>query len=154
MTALLLTHEEAALKALGVACQSASRYYETASEVTKDEWRDFATRRRLAYDQAAGRISELLRRDELLPGTPDEDMEWLKQLKLRAQAALSGDEAGTLLKSFSRMEHKVWLALGEFGLAGIGPDCAPVAKSLDGLLMEGFLWLGREKAALLRKEDN
>lgn len=154
MSHVMLTPEEAGLKALGVACQSASRFYETASDVTQDNWRDFAASRSKTYATTALRIAELLRRDELLPGTPDEDMEWLKQLALRAQAALSGDEAGTLLKSFTRMERKVWDALGEFGLAGISPGCAEMTKSLGAFVMEGFLWLGEEKDAFLGSDGN
>jgi len=95
-----------------------------------------------------------LRRDELLPGTPDADMEWLKQLALKAQAALSGDEAGSLLKSFKRAEYKVWDALGELGLAGLGPGCADMAESLADLVMEGFLWLGEENEAFLKEGGN
>lgn len=154
MSHVLLTPEEAGLKALGIACQSASRLYETASDVTRENWRNFAADRSKAYAAAALRIAELLRRDELFPGTPDEDMEWLKQLALRAQAALSGDEAGSLLKSFARTEHKVWAALGEFGLAGIGPGCADMAKSLGEFVMDGFLWLGEEKEAFLKAGKN
>ncbi|MDP1625771.1 hypothetical protein [Parvibaculum sp.] len=154
MNTLLLTPEEAALKELGVACQSASRYYETATEVAEDRWRDFAARRSAAYAEAAQRIAEILRRDELLPGTPDADMEWLKQLALKAQAALSGDEAGSLLKSFKRAEYKVWDALGELGLAGLGPGCADMAESLADLVMEGFLWLGEENEAFLKEGGN
>ncbi len=48
MNQLLLTQSEAALRALGVACQSASRYYETASNVTNNHWRDFAANRSVA----------------------------------------------------------------------------------------------------------
>ncbi|PKQ07735.1 MAG: hypothetical protein CVT73_08290 [Alphaproteobacteria bacterium HGW-Alphaproteobacteria-12] len=153
MNQLLLTPEEGALKALGVACQSASRFYETAADITHESWRAFANRRREGYAGAARRVTGLLRRDELLPGTPDEDMEWLKGLAMRAQAAISGDEAGTLLKSFMRTERKVWHAIGEFGLAGIGPDGADTAKDIADFVMAGFLWLGEEKKAFLTGED-
>lgn len=152
MNQLLLTPEEGALKALGVACQSASRFYETAADITHESWRAFATQRREGYASAAQRITGLLRRDELLPGTPDEDMAWLKELAMRAQAAISGDEAGTLLKSFLRTERKVWDAIGEFGLAGIGPDGADTAKEIADFVMAGFLWLGEEKKAFLSGE--
>ncbi|ABS63208.1 hypothetical protein Plav_1589 [Parvibaculum lavamentivorans DS-1] len=151
MNTVMLTPEEAGLKALGVACQSASRFYETAADVTHGHWQDFAKRRTGIYAAAALRIAELLQRDELLPGTPDEDMEWLKQLALRAQAALSGDEAGTLLKSFTRAERRIWDALGEFGAAGIAPGCAEIANSLANTAMEGFLWLGEEKEVFLKE---
>lgn len=154
MNQLLLTQSEAALRALGVACQSASRYYETASNVTSHHWRDFTASRSVAYRDMSRRIGEQLKRDEVLPGSPDEDMEWLKEIALRAQAAISGDEAGTLLKGFARTEQKVWDALGELGLAGMPAATAGMAKELAALTTEGFLWLGREKAALLKEEEN
>ncbi|WP_333670612.1 hypothetical protein [Parvibaculum sp.] len=154
MNQLLLTQSEAALRALGVACQSASRYYETASNVTHNHWRDFAANRSVAYRDMSRRIAELLKREEVLPGSPDEDMEWLKEIALRAQAAISGDEAGTLLKGCARTEQKVWDALGEFGFAGIPAASDATMKELATLVTEGFLWLGREKEALLKQEEN
>lgn len=154
MNQVLLTQSEAALRALGVACQSASRYYETAANVTHNDWREFAASRSVAYRDMSRRIAEQLKRDEVLPGSPDEDMEWLKEIALRAQAAISGDEAGTLLKGFSRTEQKVWDALGEFGFAGMPAAAAGLVKELAAFTTEGFLWLGREKAALLKDNGN
>ncbi len=154
MNQVLLTQSEAALRALGVACQSASRYYETASNVTQSHWRDFAASRSVAYRDMSRRIGEQLKREEVLPGSPDEDMEWLKGIALRAQAAISGDEAGTLLKGFARTEQKVWEALGEFGFAGMPKASASMVKELAAFTAEGFLWLGREKEALLKQEGN
>lgn len=149
MNQLMLSQEEGAFRALGVACQSAARYYETAVEVTEGEWQRFVTERAASYAEAARRITELLKQDEVLPGSPDADMEWLKQIALRAQAAISGDEAGTLLKSFARTEHKVWDSLGDLGHAGMSPAHAGAASDLGRIVMDGFRWLGKEKQAFL-----
>lgn len=149
MNRLMLSEEEGAFRALGVACQSAALYYETAAEVTEGDWQRFARARAAAYAEAARRITELLKQDEVLPGSPDADMEWLKQIALRAQAAISGDEAGSLLKSFARAEHKVWDALGDLGHAGISSAHADAANELGRIAMDGFLWLGKEKQAFL-----
>jgi hypothetical protein len=149
MNQLMLSQEEGAFRAAGVACQSASHYYEAAVNVTEGEWQAFARKRAAAYADAAKRITELLKRDEVLPGSPDADMEWLKQIALRAQAAISGDEAGTLLKSFARTERKVWDAVGELGQAGVSPAHGEAASDLAKTVMDGFLWLGKEKQAFL-----
>jgi len=154
MNQLMLSPEEGAFRALGVACQSASRYYEAAIDVTSDEWKAFAKGRATAYADAARRITELLKRDELLPGSPDADMEWLKQIALRAQTAISGDEAGTLLKSFARTERQVWDALGELGQTGVSPAHGQTAENIAQIVMDGFLWLGKEKEAFLDAGNN
>ncbi|MFA7639400.1 MAG: hypothetical protein WCY02_08820 [Parvibaculum sp.] len=151
MSQLLLTQSEAALKELGIACQSASRYYHTAASVTHDRWRNFAASRALAYRDIGKRIAEELKREDILPGTPDEDLEWLKEIALRAQAVIAGDEESMLLKGFARTEHKVWAALGELGNAGVPSVGAETIEGLANHLMGGFLWLGREKEALLKE---
>ncbi|MGB6085224.1 hypothetical protein [Parvibaculum sp.] len=151
MSQLLLTQSEAALKELGIACQSASRYYHTAASVTHDRWSSFAAARALAYRDIGKRIAEELKREDVLPGTPDEDLEWLKEITLRAQAVIAGDEEGMLLRGFARAEHRVWNALGEFGHAGVPPMAAEIIEGLANHLMGGFLWLGREKEALLKE---
>ena len=77
------------------------------------------------------RIGEALKREDILPGSPDEDMEWLKEIALRAQTALSGDERGTLLKGFAQTERKIWDALGSLGAAGgIAPEIHAIARGL------------------------
>lgn len=153
MNQFMLSQEEGAFRALGVACQSANRYYEAAADVTENEWQAFVKERAAAYASAAKRIAELLKRDEVLPGSPDADMEWLKQIALRAQTAISGDEAGTLLKSFARTERKVWDALGDLGQAGVSPAHGEAASDLAKIVMDGFLWLGKEKQAFLDNGD-
>lgn len=151
MNQLLLTQPEAALKELGIACQSASRYYDTAASVTHDRWYNFAASRSLTYRDIGKRIAEQLKREDVLPGSPDEDLEWLKEITLRAQAVISGDEEGMLLKGFARAERKVWDTLGELGNAGVPPQAAEVVEGLANHIMGGFLWLGREKEALLKE---
>ena len=153
MNTQLLSPAEAALKALGISCQSASRFYETATTLTRDEWRDFAMRRQLIYGEAAQHISDLLlHSDQTLPGSPDEDAEWLKEIALRAHATFSRDERNVMLKNFTRTEHAIWQALGELGLAGPPPEAKQIITSLGQMVMEGFYWLGKEKEALLAQE--
>lgn len=154
MTELLLTDSEAALKALGVACQSASRYYETAAGVTHGEWSEHAAIRSFACREMSKRIADQLKREDVLPGTPDEDLEWLKEIALRAQTALTGDEEGALLKGYAHAERKIWKALGDLGVAGISREQADIARKLAADLADAFLWLGREKEALLKQNGN
>lgn len=153
MNQILLTEAEAALRELGVACQSASRHYETAAGVTHGAWRDHAAKRSIACRDMSRRIGEALKREDILPGSPDEDMEWLKEIALRAQTALSGDERGTLLKGFAQTERKIWDALGSLGAAGgIAPEIHAIARELSADLTAAFHWLGIEKEALLNRD--
>lgn len=155
MNQILLTEPEAALRALGIACQSASRYYETAAGVTHGAWRDHAAKRSIACRDVSRRIGDALKREDILPGSPDEDMEWLKEIALRAQTALSGDEQGALLKGFAQTERKIWDALGNLGAAGgIGRESRDIANELAADLTAAFLWLGIEKEALLNRQGN
>lgn len=155
MTQILLTEAEAALRELGVACQSASRYYETAAGVAHGGWRDHAAKRSIACRDMSRRIGEALKSEDILPGTPDEDMEWLKEIALRAQTALSGDERGALLKGFAQMERKIWDALGNLGATGgIVPKTYAIASELSTDLTAAFRWLGIEKEALLNRQGN
>jgi hypothetical protein len=154
MNQILLTEPEAALRELGVACQSASRYYETAAGVAHGAWRDHAARRSIACRDMSRRIGDVLKREDILPGSPDADMEWLKEIALRAQTALSGDERGALLKGFAQTERRIWDALGNLGSAGgITPHTHAIASELSTDLTASFRWLGIEKEALLKHEN-
>lgn len=113
MNNLFRSPEETALINLGVALEAAATFYEQAREVSHGDLRAFLNERADALAAASMAWNGSLRDRDILPGTPDEDAETLRQIALFAGMTLGADEEAALFDMCARMEQRLLAALGE-----------------------------------------
>lgn len=122
MNNLFRSLEETALIDIGVALEAAATFYGQAREVSHGDLRAFLNERADALAAASTAWNGNLRDRDILPGTPDEDAETLRQIALFAGMTLGVDEEAALFDMCARMEHRLLAALGEAARATLdGP---------------------------------